>query len=251
MPVRPYLLIGSTVLERIRDLGSQAVAVWSREWLSQDMLPLVTCRSIDRTGALLAPTEWRSDSKQPFWWTAGADHSVCQWLFAGTDGGGASSGSLARECAKSGLDDLLRRLARALEIDPAVPTIRSDWSDISSPGAGSIMVDMTLGLATVSVLLSAKTISRHLNAAPADAVEHERLAPLADGLAKQEVDLKVWLGEVELTVAILQSISVGDVIRLPARLDDPLPVTTSDGEVAFKSYLGLHDGHKAVELARN
>jgi len=73
-------------------------------------------------------------------------------------------------------------------------------------------------------------------------------------LASRAVRLSVQLTPVELDLGSLQSLSVGDVIALPHRLDEPLQVTVDLGDAPSKTpwcraHLAQRGGRLVAELA--
>lgn len=82
------------------------------------------------------------------------------------------------------------------------------------------------------------------------------LTPLTVAVQGRTVPLRIGLRGVELTLGTLQSLQVGDVLRLPHRLDEPLSVHAAGSSAAegvrpmCEAYLGLKDGHPAVELLK-
>lgn len=72
-------------------------------------------------------------------------------------------------------------------------------------------------------------------------------------LAQQGVALAVGLGEVEIAVADLLALQIGDVIRFPSLLKSPVPLSIgTPGQTKLsplRAKLGERDGHVAIQLA--
>lgn len=259
--VRPFLLIGAGTLARIRETIAPVAVGWAADWISGVVLPAVSCQQVDDLTPTvdLAEHAWRRIDTAPgysLWANSAASEIVRCWLFetpchaAGSDG----KSRLAGECAERAFDDLLRRLAEALGLDAKTgfgPIDRQIESpDFTRAGAGTVLVTVAIGTAALEFLLPADCITGFLNVdTTSDADCRDSLSPLSEGLAAQEVGLKVWLGEVEVTLGMLREITVGDVIRLPTLLDEAVGVSTDSGDVLFKSYLGVIDGQLAIELS--
>lgn len=258
MSVRPFVLVGAKALARIRGAIAQVAAKWSADWIPGMVIPSVSCRAV----ADLAPEEdlsaqaWSrlgQAEAQPLWVAGAAPKVLRGWLFGTANGsdGGSDPAVLAEECAVRALDDFLQRLVEVMNL-PAAPEGpkggQEALSELTRAGSGAVLVNVAIGAADLGLLLSGACVAGFLKAESEQTLPMGRLSPVSEGLAAQEVGLKVWLGKVEVTLGMLREISVGDVIRLPTPIDDAMDVSTDDGAVLFKSYLGVKDGHLAIEL---
>jgi flagellar motor switch/type III secretory pathway protein FliN len=74
--------------------------------------------------------------------------------------------------------------------------------------------------------------------------------PAQGAIAKQTVRVDVRLGESELDLGSLQTLSVGDVLRLDKKLDEGVELHVGDQRLPCIGYLAAHDGDVVIELAR-
>lgn len=79
-------------------------------------------------------------------------------------------------------------------------------------------------------------------------------APIArsalDCVAHRSLRLQAELGEVDITLADLLALQVGDVVRFPANADQGVPFKLGEAaRVAGRGQLGLIDGHLALRLS--
>lgn len=75
--------------------------------------------------------------------------------------------------------------------------------------------------------------------------------PVTQGIASQQVRVSVGLGEVQIDVADLLGLQVGDVIRFPSTLKGPVAVDLGEpgqAKPAMDARLGQLNGHVAVQL---
>lgn len=263
-PVR-YRLYADAELGKLCERVQQALADWGKDWLSGPLC------SIDAQAAHAGNS---ADSDAVHWLTADVDSRTAlaigssrTWqqkvgmLLAGAAHLGAE-GSPASPITQHLADTLLHSLTAALlqaagtEFDPARVSLGErapSWQEESSrPGSGWVSarcrfdaVDQSLML-----LLSPALVSGFIGAepprlrkpAPAVAVPVRRAVDL------QPVVLEVIAGDAELTLRDLQTLEVGDVIRLDRRLDELLRLGFLDGEAVCSGHLGAAKGHKAVQL---
>jgi hypothetical protein len=261
-PVR-YRLYTDAELGKLSERAQQALADWGKDWLSDALC------SIDAPAAHAGNS---ADSAAIRWLTADVDDrtalaigSPLSWtqkvgaLLAGAAELGAE-GAPASPVSQHLADTLLHSLAAALlqaagaAFDPA----RVFWGErtlslreeSSRPGSGWVAVSCRFDSADQSLLLfSPALVSGFIGAepglrksAPAAAVPVRRAVEL------QPVVLEVIAGGAELTLRDLQTLEVGDVIRLDRRLDELLRLGVLGGEAVCSGHLGAAKGHKAVQL---
>ena len=173
---------------------------------------------------------------------------------------GAGSSPLAGELAASAWQDLLEALASVL---PAgAPVAAGDITDVERAWSGAVRIDVDLrgaGPASrfclrLNEALAAAWCAPATKASDARPAPHRAvLAELAEVVAPRPVRVSVHLALVELDLGTLQSLAVGDVIRLPHRLDDPLHVGVDLGDEPSRTplcraHLAQRDGRLAAEL---
>lgn len=257
MSVRPFVLLGAATLACIREAIARVTTAWSVDWIPGIVMPSVSCRSIDDTtsAADLSETAWSRRGQAPglpIWVATAAPEVVRAWLFETTNRGDFDRAVLAGECADRALADFLQRIVELLQlstVQEGTATGRQDsLSDLAQAGSGAVIVNVAIGSLGLELLLPGTCVAGFSTTESEQTRPLARVSPVSEGLAAQEVGLKVWLGKVEVTVGMLREISVGDVIRLPAPINDAMDVSTEDGAVLFKSYLGVKEGHLAIEL---
>jgi flagellar motor switch/type III secretory pathway protein FliN len=172
----------------------------------------------------------------------------------------ASRSALAGELAAGAWQDLLEALASGLSGD--VPVAPRDSTDVERAWSGAVRIDVELrgaGPASRFSLRLNEALAAAWCAAPTKvpdarpAPQRAGLAALAEVVAPRPVRVSVHLAPVELDLGTLQSLAVGDVIRLPHRLDDPLHVGVDLGDEPSRTplcraHLAQRDGRLAAEL---
>jgi hypothetical protein len=262
-PVR-YRLYTDAELGKLSERVQQALADWGKGWLADALC------SID---APVAHAGNSADSDAIHWLTADVDNRTAlaigspqSWtqnvgvLLAGAADPAAAEGTPAAPIMQHLADTLLHSLAAALlqaagaAFDPA----RVSWGkgilprdEPSRPGSGWVAIGCRFGSVDQSLLLFSPTLvygligtepPRLRQSAPSAAVPVRRAVEL------QPVVLEVIAGEAELTLRDLQTLEVGDVIRLDRRLDELLRLGVLGGEAVCSGHLGAAKGHKAVQL---
>src|SRR5207245_4129234 len=106
---------------------------------------------------------------------------------------------------------------------------------------------MTLSLRLASEELS---LLMELPRASAHVASRDGLLPVQGAIAKQTVRVDVRLGESELDLGSLQTLSIGDVLRLDKKLDEGVELHVGDQRLPCIGYLAAHDGDVVIELAR-
>lgn len=72
--------------------------------------------------------------------------------------------------------------------------------------------------------------------------------PIRRAIEQNSVTLDVIAGDAELTLSDLQTLQVGDVVRLDRKLHELLRIGVVDGESICSGHLGATKGSKAVQL---
>ncbi len=74
------------------------------------------------------------------------------------------------------------------------------------------------------------------------------LSSLAKALHSEWVTVEAIAGEAELTIEELRSLSVGDVLKLDHRINQPLQLCVRGGGAVCGGRLGTSKGHTAIQL---
>jgi flagellar motor switch protein FliM len=69
-------------------------------------------------------------------------------------------------------------------------------------------------------------------------------------IGAQTAQVRVWLGGASIELGVLQTLAIGDVVRLDARIDQPLSLTVEGQATGQRAFLGCLQGKRAVQLAQ-
>lgn len=164
--------------------------------------------------------------------------------------GGMEASALAAGVADHAMADWLQRFGNLL---PALPSVA--YGPLQPPEA---QMRCWSGAVRVTVPMPDADFLVHLGPRVATALMPERraaqdstpLAAIRDAVTPCRLPLRVLLEEVELDLGSYLALAVGDVIRLPHPLDQPLRAETTDGTFRCAAWLGRRGATKAIELAR-
>ncbi len=153
---------------------------------------------------------------------------------------------------------------------PGLPLSDDDWA---SQAAGSALADLharmsakAWGLAqegrapdlrklSGAIVVTESSLGLHWvwQSSPVTPPQSGQTAALTDCVKTQQVRLSAGLGEVEIAVADLLALQMGDVIRFPALLKAPVPLALgTDGEMKaspLSAQLGEWHGRVAIKLS--
>lgn len=230
----------------------KAWCTWSGEDASMAVEPVVQ-RIADAQINLPGQDEWRKDDARPGLWrhvSGEALTTFAKHLVRRTGGTFSHEGDWALTAASAALDDLATRWWPAAE-----PSSASD---------GQICLEDALHPLLGSVLVSVPAWGVHWLIPPActrawssatSGVTPKTAEPVDALMAVLEpcgVALQLGIGHVDIAVGDLLELHVGDVVRFPALLKDPLPLLASkpDGQSdeLMQGRLGHRDGRLAVQL---
>jgi hypothetical protein len=214
-------------------------------------------------GALPAPVEQHvlAAGTARVWHGDGHAVGALAALLFGPPPAEARGGSaLACELAARAWQDLLDALSVALPVAAAAPT--SAIADAEHAWSGAVRVDFDvrgMGPASrFSLRLDAAVAGtwcagRATASAANPVMQPTPLVTLPEVVAQRPVRVSVHLAAVELNLGELQSLAVGDVIRLPHRLDDPLQVDVDLDDAPSRTplcrdHLAQRDGRVVAEL---
>lgn len=255
MAHRLYKLLSKTALSEIGRKLDAACGIWSSAWLSGALPVPAQCRRA---------AEYRSDAsvKKDVWMYAGAD--AAQWVAVSfapsltTRLGGSllASGAPARVSAL--LNDLVMRAVTDL-MRPLCPWVTERApkkmpegerlpAQVWEAGSGAVVATLEWDGERMEIVFSAGHVSAMLDAAKAKPSPGVPFARITDTLLNERLTLKVLAGEALLELGLLQTIAVGDVIKLNTRIDEPLQVLNDDGTRFCEAFLGSRDGRKSIQL---
>lgn len=120
-------------------------------------------------------------------------------------------------------------------------------------GSGACLVALKIGTFSLQILISAQLSLEFFRAKGTGASRKSTLPALENALEQiqtKSVKLYAFLGEAEIDIGTLQTISVGDVIRLDTSVDQPAQLTTESGVSLCNGYLGASENFKSLQLCR-
>jgi flagellar motor switch/type III secretory pathway protein FliN len=251
--VRPVHLLGDAVRSHLLGRAQAAIERWAGQWTVGLGLPAWQLQApVTPDGAARAAAYQSVAAQHGRLWVRRSDEDQLRFRAAVT-GADAPAGEIddwivsAVEAAWAALH---QTLCDAWELGPVqcaadLPAPAALPAHVTAFGSGAVRLSCdALALDIVvdsAVLRSVPPFERGTTPALAP------LAPLNRAAERSEVRLDVLLGSVELDVGTLLDLRVGDVLRLPRRLEQALPVHF-EGQAIAGARLGEASGHKAVRL---
>lgn len=254
MDHRPYQLLNTSGLAAIERSLAVAWEAWAAAWLAAQPPARIRCyRASEYRVARTRPEAWLYAGP-----AAASVALSCSAGFTGRLGALLTGGAAEMRAGASPLhDELVRRALAELvallcpwvagraaaRIGAAEALPQQGWEAGSGAAVAVLewdgeLVELVLGAAQVAALLPAA----------ADAPARRPGTRIADALAGGRLRLNVLAGEVQLELGLLQTIAIGDVIRLDTRIDQPLQVVNEDGARLCGAFLGSCEGRKSVQL---
>lgn len=120
-------------------------------------------------------------------------------------------------------------------------------ADTWGQGAAAIYGALSIKQEKIYFVLSPEIVNDYLSSLHWPRRELVKPMSINKAIDPVKLSLEISLGEAELSVAELRQISVGDVIRLNTRLDQPMDVLLGKKPIC-SAFLGAHQGNKAVLL---
>jgi flagellar motor switch/type III secretory pathway protein FliN len=249
MAARAFRLCTRADLAAVRARVEEALAPWAHEWSSTAPAGEwpVAADPLD-TATLGTPDDgvewWRFEGGAGTVWARSADaYGVAAWLFGAVDGG-VPPGGLAAEVTRRAFAALLSRIAAAAGAAPH-RTLGAP-AHLLEPGRGAVQVRIdgrgaALQLVVEPPVARTRAVRRTL----------EPLASTHAALAAQAVMVEARLGDIEVELGVLRTLAVGDVLRLPRRLDQGVELSVGGQRLPCVGYLAAVDGKVAVEIARH
>lgn len=244
MQSRPYVLLGESRLAALRAALETALRPWQQAWgLAPERIECAALRA--GAAALWTPRAAFEGAGARAWlaWPdelGGAlERALC---------GAAPGRGLAQALAARAQEALLQALGTALPGGRRVGAL-APAPALYGAGSGAALVQLHFGRQALAVLLDPAAVAALAPAAPA------ALAPLPPcdlqaAVGSARLALPVQLGSIELDLADLMAVRVGDVIRLGRSAEQPLPVLAPDGAGAlFHAHLGKVGQALAVQAA--
>lgn len=261
MTVRPYVLLSGRVISKLQACLLEAVREWSKDWGVNTPVAVI-CEQLSDVSTNTMPATWHLSyvaERKKVWFAtnmAELETALRKQLFPSDrrlDVTGQANGSIAFATAKHAASDLFERLASTLGFIPADiqnGAIELDAS-VTEPASGAALIQIELADRSIAIVMNHACLTSTVADDPAVSGSAAPLMGLAQALNDVPVVLPIEIGRVELDVASLVSLGVGDVVRLSATVDAPLEIRNDSGATLFNAYLGMRDGLTALEIASN
>lgn len=117
-------------------------------------------------------------------------------------------------------------------------------------GTDALHAGITVSGEKMSIIISPGIARSYLANLPLNPRESKPLAKINDAIGHVVVQLEVAAGTADLSLRELNSLSIGDVIKLDAKLDRPVRVLLGKQKIC-SAFLGARKGKKAVILMRS
>jgi hypothetical protein len=231
----------------------RAICAWRDTWGLPGQISALCCEPASSDWVLGAGWRAMGEGDGAAWLRMPEDSaaSIVQMLFdtAGTDAPAALE--VARSCERDGW----KRLAHILQLPQREPADLAPPAGLGLPWSGAVQValhgtpgwGLLLAPQTVRAWCRAKGLERQH--APARGAR-EPLCCSAQALAARTLSLNVELAGCEMELGTLQTLQVGDVVRLRHGLDSPAHLTDASGKKLFDGFLLAQEGRKALELVQ-
>lgn len=261
MNAQAYKLVNASERGFIEAAVQRIAQSWIGEWLLDTVLETGSVKSLAADAAAGTGPVQR-------WLRIAADGHACAYVpsvagldkvFATLAFGNvinnfepAASGpsELLAEVYTAAMRDLVRRVFEVGRLRSETMSIQWEAppASIWRQGSGAVVVTISVYQEHIKLLLDAACISALLATRARPVRVSAPLMDLWSGLGEQRAQLRVWAGEAQIEFGVLQTLSVGDVVRLNRRIDAPLEVTVMGEKTPLGTYLGHLDGQKAVQI---
>jgi len=256
MNARALSLLGESDLLRVRQAAVQALEEWRAVWGLGARGAQVACarawESARRTRVFEEGwTCWECDGRG---WAAAAPLLVSRIgedLFGRSEPGAPECHApVALEVGDRAIDDLIGRVLgkdappvrkRAGDPAPDIP------AEVFKHGSGAVVLDIELDEGRLRIVAgcgaTASSAKQARSGAQPPGESHAALLAIP-------VTLEAELGELDMDLATLQSLEAGDVVRLTARIDQPLRLSAPGGSTVCFGDFGTQEGFRALSLRK-
>lgn len=250
MDWRPFKLLNASERAWLEGVARSAASDWLAEWLPQAALGAVHCRdACERasTGLAQEPRWIGCGQHGAPWLSIALGHDV-QRLLAERLFGTEAQSALIADVTAAALADLAQRLlGRGVAGQAAAaPPDAGCWQR----GSGAAIFEIDIDDRVLALLAQPRWVQKQLAARPR-ATPAARASPIdpRQCIGHAGVEVQAWAGGAGLEIGLLQSLAIGDVIRLDSRIDQALRITVQGHDTGRGAYLGSLDGRRAVQLA--
>jgi len=265
--VVPYKLYGKTELDFIRREITSSSEKWLVDWMADHVL--AETLSVDVLDNRVVPHQLEGQSV----YICGNDNQEIICSIDSRSLGGLLSAILKLEAkagvvgvsnvAKSIIEDVFIDYVNKVlfRLDEQVQntsftsgTSGGHESLVGAPGSLYVSVQMDeINIIFMIPYSVATNISKHLLPEKLRKQKPARSSPVSPGQCAINGRTRVILqaGGAELDYGAVANISVGDVIRLDSRIDDPLTISNEDHQYICQAYLGKRCNRKAAKIILN
>lgn len=264
MHVRPLRLLGASRLAALDAALAADVAAWAADWGVDTEVVAHACTAAGEAG--IRAGHWRQGwraGEAAAWldWPAHVGVEIERAMFAQGQllaPAQASEPALAPAAAGAALDALLALLADRVCGASTPAQTRAAMSPGQQPErewlplSGAVVLQVSIGGAALSCLLNADAVQGLTGGGASgqgQALPGLAALKVSEALGPVPLALPVRLGTVDVDLASLMTVGIGDVIRLDVALDRLLEVSTPDGKPLFAAHLGRSGDQVAIEVA--
>lgn len=258
MQVTPFTLLRTSDMAACRERSSQLVHQWAQAWLpSTTILPEVGCTEASDPSLASPQGRWLRcvpETRGVAWCyvAQGFANQVQNALFAveptlrNTE---SRPSTLAMSAATSALEDLIAMLLSqfGLHVGSSDGEVAPTW--MLRNQSGSALIKVVIGGEVLLLVIPAPALPSRLR--PQPRYSTAPVVPLTTALSDTSIRVSARLGEAEMSLGHFASLAIGDVIRLPVTLDEPLSVVGEDGKKICSAHLGRQGTHRALEIFQN
>lgn len=116
----------------------------------------------------------------------------------------------------------------------------SVWTSAKSAGSGAVLLTISLGQGALKAVVSAAAVSRLLKQSPVVRTSEKKMASMDSALARQRVGARLLIGQGEIALKELSTLSVGDTIAFDQDAGTDFVLTTLSGEKIAKAGVAAH-----------
>lgn len=254
MNIRPYRLVGDSILLKAQNHFLMVIEKWCEDW-KLNISSSLTCNRTEIEGKhpCSAYACYKNEEKQ-VWIDLASQNSIpsllARELFSISLMEGASDreDGMAASAAKRIAADLVERIVSSCElITVSVKSTEEAFSSLYMPGAGTLSLHVNIGSCAFDILLNGACVTQ-LFPHGSRPIALPETVEMRDALSDVPMSLLVELGCVEASVASVLTLNVGDVVKLDSPVDLPLAVKNDGEAVLFHAYLGRQERNLAIEV---
>lgn len=257
--VRPFILRGSSELSAVCKPVKEIAQQWFEDYFPSGKEICATCQRAEQyeNTALLSQKDWihvANSKGHGLWVMVGVESlkGIGSAVFGGFTPslvGEKASGITATALNKI-LVELPSRLLLMASADDSQDQMQITTGTLphilTQRASGALMIELTIPdriLLLVGPELASVIIGQSIPKKSMDKLDDPMVK-----ITTKYIELYTCIGKAELDLGTLQTITVGDVIKLNTRMDDLVKVISIDGQTVCKGFLGFHRDHKALQL---